>query len=118
MLADLIKFGEWLSLNKQDEFAKNLNLDEDYLFSIKFNLNLRNFEIREIIPAKDKVHYYNSSIFNNYYYITTDQMVIKPSNSNLIGITPFILKLDHDFSNEDKINKFYTICAHWFFKKI
>ena len=36
-----------------------------------------------------------------------NQMVIKPSNSNLVGITPFILKLDHDFSNEDKINKFY-----------
>ena len=25
MIADLIEFGEWLSQNKQDEFAKNLN---------------------------------------------------------------------------------------------
>ncbi len=113
MIADLIEFGEWLSQNKQDEFAKNLNLDEDYLFCLKFNENLGNFEFDSIKPVKEKVPYYKSSIFNNYYYITTDQMVIKPSNSNLIGITPFLLKLDHNFldknkeKDNDKVNKFY-----------
>ncbi|CEL24110.1 hypothetical protein [Methanobacterium formicicum] len=114
MIADLIEFGEWLSNNKQDEFSKNLNLDEDYLFIIKFNQNSENFEFKGIKPVKDtKTPYPEASIYNNYYYITTDQMVIKPSNSNLIGITPFMLKLDHDFLNKSKemddkkVNKFY-----------
>lgn len=113
MITDLIEFGEWLSKNKQDEFGKNLNLDVDYLFCIKFNENLENFEVEGIKPVKEKVPFYNTSIFNDYYYITTDQMVIKPSNSNLIGITPFLLKLDHNFldknkeKDETKVNKFY-----------
>lgn len=113
MITDLIEFGGWLSKNKQDEFGKNLNLNVDYLFCIKFNENLEDFEFESIEPVKEKVPYYNASIFNNYYYITTDQMVIKPSNSNLIGITPFLLKLDHNFldknkeKDETKVNKFY-----------
>lgn len=113
MITDLIEFGEWLSQNKQDEFGKNLNLDADYLFCIDFNENLGDFEFDGIKPVKEKVSYYKTSIFNNYYYITTDQMVIKPSNSNLIGITPFLLKLDHNFldknneKDETKLNKFY-----------
>lgn len=113
MITDLIEFGEWLSKNKQDEFGKNLNLDVDYLFCIKFNKNLEDFEFEGIKPVKEKVLYYDASIFNNYYYVTTDQMVIKPSNSNLIGITPFLLKLDHNFldknkeKDETKVNKFY-----------
>ena len=113
MITDLIEFGEWLSKNKQDEFGKNLNLDVDYLFCIKFNENLENFEFEGIKPVKEKVSYHNTSIFNDYYYITTDQMVIKPSNSNLIGISPFLLKLDHNFldknkeKDEAKVNKFY-----------
>ena len=83
MIADLLEFGEWLSNNKQDEFSKNLNLDEDYLFIIKFNQNSENFEFKGIKPVKDtKTPYPEASIYNNYYYITTDQMVIKPSNSN------------------------------------
>jgi CRISPR-associated protein Csh1 len=113
MIVDLIEFGGWLSKNKQDEFGKNLNLDGDYLFIIKFNQDLENFEFEDIKPIKDRVPYYNESIYNTYYYITTDQMVIKPSNSNLIGITPFLLKLDHDFldkaneKDDQKLNKFY-----------
>lgn len=110
----MIEFGEWLSNNKLDEFGKNLNLDEDYLFIIKFNQNLGKFEFEGIKPIKDtKTPYFETSIYNDYYYITTDQIVIKPSNSNLIGITPFLLKLDHDFLNKskekdiDKVNKFY-----------
>jgi len=46
MIADMIEFGEWLSNNKLDEFGKNLNLDEDYLFIIKFNQNLGNSNLR------------------------------------------------------------------------
>ena len=113
MISDLIEFGKWLSQNKQDEFGKNLNLDSDYLFCIKFDKNSEKFEFDNIIPASEKISYYHKSIFNNYYYITTDQMVIKPSNSNLIGISPFLLKLDHDFldknkeKDESKVNKFF-----------
>jgi CRISPR-associated protein Csh1 len=116
MIADLIEFGEWLSQNKQDEFGKNLNLDEDYIFRVKFDENLKDFEFDGIVPIKEengKVPYYNASIFNDYYYITTDQKVIIPSNSNLIGITPFLLKLDQDFldknssKDQNKLNKFY-----------
>ena len=115
MIADLIEFGEWLSNNKQDEFGKNLNLDEDYLFIIKFNQNLENFEFDGIKPVKNNnTSYYKTSIYNDYFYITTDQMVIKPSNSNLIGVTPFLLKLDHDFLDKSKklddkkLEKFYN----------
>jgi CRISPR-associated protein Csh1 len=118
MIADLIEFGEWLSQNRLDEFAKNLNEEEDYLFCVKFNNASGTFEFDSIKPVKgttpeDKVSYYVSSIFNDYYYITTDQKVIKPSNSNLIGITPFLLKLDHDFFDKNyeidksKAEKFY-----------
>lgn len=113
MIADLIEFGKWLSENKQDEFGRNLNLEDDYLFCVSYNKNLKNFEFENVLPVKEKVHYYDTSIFNNNYYITTDQKVIKPSNSHLIGITPFLLKLDHNFLDKSngkdpkKLDKFY-----------
>lgn len=113
MIADLIEFGKWLSENKQDEFGRNLNLEDDFLFCVSYNKNLKNFEFENVWPVKEKVNYYGSSVFNNNYYITTDQKVIKPSNSHLIGITPFLLKLDHNFLDKSKgkdpkkLDKFY-----------
>ena len=114
MISDLIEFGKWLDENNQDDFGKNVK-DNDYTMGIHFDENSKNFSFEKITQIKNNIlPYFEDSIFNDQLYITTDQKLMIPSKSNLLGLTPFFIKIDHDFKtrgnleDKDKIEKFYN----------
>jgi len=112
MISDLIEFGKWLNENKQDDFGKNVK-ENDYILDINFEKKLNSFNLGKITQTKEYIsHYFKDSIFHNDFFITTDQKFMIPSKSNLLGLTPFFIKIDHDFktkgeNDEKKLNKFY-----------
>ena len=112
MISDLIEFGKWLNENKQDDFGKNVK-ENDYILDINFNEKLNTFNFGKITQIKEyDSRYSEDSIFHDEFFITTDQKFMIPSKSNLIGLTPFFIKIDHDFKtrgkiDEKKVNKFY-----------
>jgi CRISPR-associated protein Csh1 len=114
MISDLIEFGKWLDENNQDVFGKNVK-DYDYTMGIHFDTNSKKIGFEKITQIKNNIlPYFEDSIFNDQLYITTDQKLMIPSKSNLLGLTPFFLKIDHDFTtrgnleDKDKIEKFYN----------
>ncbi|MEG3225398.1 MAG: hypothetical protein BME94_07775, partial [Methanobacteriales archaeon Met13] len=112
MISDLIKFGKWLNENKQDDFGKNVKQNH-YILDINFDKKINSFICGKITQIKEyDSHYFKDSIFHDVFFITTDQKFMIPSKSNLLGITPFFIKIDHDFKtrgeiDEKKVNKFY-----------
>ena len=109
MIKDLQELGKWLNDNDQDDFGKNVK-DDDYIFTILFEN--KNFSLESIVQKNDcNLPYFEESCFNNDFFHSTDQTVIIPSKSNLLGFSPFFIKLDHNFLknnelNEVSINKF------------
>ena len=113
MISDLIEFGKWLDEHNQDDFGKNVK-DNDYVLSIQFDEKSEKFNFGKVSQIKDcTFNYFENSIFKDQYYITTDQKLMIPSKSNLIGLTPFFIKIDHKFKvrgelDENRIKKFYN----------
>lgn len=113
MISDLIEFGKWLNENNQDDFGKNVK-ENDYVIRLYSDNKSKLSLFKEIIQIKDfDSPYYVESVFNEQYYITTDQKFMIPSKSNLLGLTPFFIKIDHDFKtrgeiDEKKVTKFYN----------
>lgn len=114
MISDLIKYGKWLSENNLDDFGK-VTKDEDYIFLINFKNNdfiLDKFYLKETFKSEKIFNkFFKYSLFSEDFLISTDQRFIIPSKSNLLGLSPFFIKLDHDFLkkgevNEDNIKKF------------
>lgn len=109
MIKDLQELGKWLNENDQDDFGKNVK-DDDYIFTILFEN--KNFSLGSIVQKNEcNLSYFEESCFNNDFFHSTDQTVIIPSKSNLLGFSPFFIKLDHNFLknkelNEVSINKF------------
>ncbi|QUH23986.1 hypothetical protein HYG87_09565 [Methanobacterium alkalithermotolerans] len=112
MISDLIEFGKWLNDNKQDDFGKNVK-ENDYILDINFDKELNSFNLGKITQMKEyEPHYSKNSIFHDVFFITTDQKFMIPSKSNLLGLTPFFIKIDHDFKtrgeiDEKKLKRFY-----------
>ncbi|AMK14947.1 hypothetical protein [Methanobrevibacter olleyae] len=110
MIGDLIGYGKWLSENNLDDFGKNTK-NEDYILLVNYKkdkFNLDKLYLKEDFKT-DK--YFNKSIFSDDFLISTDQRFIIPSKSNLLGLSPFFIKLDHDFLKKEgvdwnKIEKF------------
>ena len=95
MIKDLQELGKWLNDNDQDDFGKNVK-DDDYIFTILFEN--KNFSLESIVQKNDcNLPYFEESCFNNDFFHSTDQTVIIPSKSNLLGFSPFFIKLDHNF---------------------
>lgn len=113
MISDLIEFGKWLDENNQDDFGKNTK-ENDYILNIEFNQNLNVFNFGKSTQMKEyDSFFFKDSIFHDDFFITTDQKFMIPSKSNLLGLTPFFIKIDHDFKtrneiDEKKLNKFYN----------
>lgn len=102
LIKDLQQFGKWLNENNQVDFGKNVK-DEDYIFTILFKDD--NFVLDSINLKKDSIlNYFEKSEFNKYLFHSTDQKVMIPSNKNLLGFSPFFIKLDHDFCKKNKKN--------------
>lgn len=112
MISNLIEFGKWLNKNKQDDFGRNVE-ENDYILDINFDKELNSFNLGKITQMKEyNSHYSKNSIFHDVFFITTDQKFMIPSKSNLLGLTPFFIKIDHDFktkgeTDKKKVNKFY-----------
>lgn len=114
MISDLIEYGKWLSKNNLDYFGK-VTKDKDYIFLINFdngNFILDKLYLKEDFKsAKLFNKFFKNSLFSEDFLISTDQRFIIPSKSNLLGLSPFFIKLDHDFLKKgeidnDKIKKF------------
>lgn len=110
MISDIIEFGQWLNNHNQDDFGKTVE-DDDYIISISFDKKLQKFYFIEITSVSEyNPHFFKKSIFSDNYYIETNQMVMIANNNSLLGITPFFIKIDHDFGGktaDKKINKFF-----------
>lgn len=110
MITDLKELGQWLVDNNQDDFGKNIN-DKDLIFNISYDGD--NFCINDIAKKENSnLNYFEKSCFNETLFHSTNQNIIIPSKSNLLGFTPFFIKLDHDFLQRNgekdfkKIDKF------------
>lgn len=102
MIKDLQEFGKWLNENDQDDFGKTIK-DDDYIFTILFENG--KFSIGHIIQKnKCELPYFEESCFNDDFFHSTDQTVIIPSKSNLLGFSPFFVKLDHKFLKNKKLD--------------
>ena len=103
MINDLVEFGNWLIKEELDGFGENIR-DTDYIFEINYRGN--EFHLGNITQKKEyKKHFYKDSAFNKDLYHTTTQSSIIPSNSNLLGFTPFLIKLDINSKLEKKIDR-------------
>ncbi len=110
MIYDLKEFGKWLNEHELVDFGKNVNSD-DYILKVVYSNG--NFSLDSIGMTNDiKLDYIKDSCFNENLYFSGEQNIIIPSMSNLIGFSPFFLKLDHNFQqrngdfNLKKINTF------------
>ena len=111
MIGDLIEYGKWLSNNDLDDFGKDTK-DADYIFVVNYNdgeFNLDNLYLKNNV--NEHLNYFDKSIFSQDFLISTDQRFMIPSKSNLLGLSPFFIKLDHDFlkngeTDSQKIQKF------------
>ncbi|MDD6047832.1 MAG: hypothetical protein PUB95_00035 [Methanobrevibacter ruminantium] len=111
MIGDFIEYGKWLSNNNLDDFGKDTK-DADYIFVVNYNdgeFNLDNLYLKNNV--NDHLNYFDKSIFSQDFLISTDQRFMIPSKSNLLGLSPFFIKLDHDFlkngeTDSQKIQKF------------
>lgn len=110
MINDLIEYGKWLSKNNLDDFGRNTK-DKDYILLVNFNN--KDFELIDFYKKEtfDFNIYFNQSIFHKDFFISTDQRFMIPSKSNLLGLSPFFIKLDNDFLtkkefDKNKFNKF------------
>lgn len=109
MIYDLIEFGRWLNENNQDSFGKHVK-DTDYILNISYENN--KFQLNDFMKKEEICNlFYEKSIFADDLFIETDQKYMIPSKSNLLGLTPFFIKLDNDFLSKDglkcdKIKKF------------
>lgn len=103
MINDLVTFGNWLIENELDGFGENTR-DTDYIFEVKYYDE--EFHLGGITQKnKYKKNFYPNSVFNKDLYVSTSQNIIIPSNSNLLGFTPFLIKLDVNARLEGKINR-------------
>lgn len=104
MINDLIEYGKWLSNNDLDDFGKDTK-DGDYVLLVTYDNS--KFNLNKIILKGDFNNsiYFENSIFYNDFLISTDQRFIIPSKSNLLGLSPFFIKLDNDFIKRSGINK-------------
>ena len=111
MIGDLIEYGKWLSNNDLDDFGKDTK-DADYIFVVNYNdgeFYLDNLYLKNNV--NEHLNYFDKSIFSQDFLISTDQRFMIPSKSNLLGLSPFFIKLDHDFlkngeTDSQKIQKF------------
>ena len=111
MIGDLIEYGKWLSNNDMDDFGKDTK-DADYILVVNYvdgKFNLNNLYLKKDIG--EHFNYFEDSIFSKDFLISTDQRFMIPSKSNLLGLSPFFIKLDHNFLKNgevdpDKIKKF------------
>ena len=111
MIGDFIEYGKWLSNNDLDDFGKDTK-DADYIFVVNYNdgeFNLDNLYLKNNV--NEHLNYFDKSIFSQDFLISTDQRFMIPSKSNLLGLSPFFIKLDHDFlkngeTDSQKIQKF------------
>lgn len=104
MIGDLIEYGKWLSNNDLDDFGKDTK-DADYIFIVNYNdgeFNLDDLYLKANV--KDNSQYFGQSIFSHDFLISTDQRFMIPSKSNLLGLSPFFIKLDHDFLKNGEVD--------------
>lgn len=103
MISSMIKFGKWLSENNQDDFGK-ITKDADYILPVTYNGN--KFYLRKVSKKEDFNfdNYFEVSQFNIDFLISTDQRFMIPSKSNLLGLSPFFIKLDHDFLKKGELD--------------
>lgn len=105
MINDLIEYGKWLSNNNLDDFGKDTK-DEDYIFVVSYtdgSFSLDNLYLRK--EVREHFQYFENSIIHEDFLISTDQRFMIPSKSNLLGLSPFFIKLDHDFLKKGEIDK-------------
>lgn len=102
LIQDLINFGKWLNENNLESFGKNVK-DDDYILSINFEED--KFSIGDIIKKENyNSSFYEKSIFHDELFIETDQKIIIPSKSFLLGLTPFFIKLDNKFTKRNELD--------------
>ena len=99
MIVNLQKFGQWLNNNNQVDFGKNVK-NNDYIIVVSYSAGEFSFKSINSIE-NSSLNYYSKSCFNENLYNDTDQKVIIPSKSNLLGFTPFFIKLDHKFTKRN-----------------
>ena len=88
MIKDLQKFGKWLYDNNQLSFGKNVD-ENDYIFEVSYKDN--KFKLESIKKnGGENFNYYKESCFNDDFYHSTDQKLIIPSKSNLLGFHHFL----------------------------
>lgn len=103
MIKDLQEFGKWLNENNQVDFGKNVK-DDDFIFTILFENG--KFLINSIVQKSEcNLNYFEKSCFDDNLFHSTDQTIIIPSKRNLLGFSPFFIKLDHEFLKNGKLNE-------------
>lgn len=109
MIKELIEFGEFLHHEGKDDFCRETK-DNDLILTVSFKNN--NFLIGNIVKKNNfESNYFDKSLFYEDFFISTNQNIMIPSNQNLLGLTPFFIKLDHNFIKNgikdiDSIKKF------------
>lgn len=96
----MVELGEYLSNKQNDVFGQDMK-ESDFIIPVSFSnseFKLSDYILKENYSTED---YYDKSVFNNYPYITTNQKFIIPVKANLLGLSPFCLKIDHDFIKKD-----------------
>ncbi|OWT33625.1 hypothetical protein BGI41_01470 [Methanobrevibacter sp. 87.7] len=104
MIYDLIEYGKWLSENNLDRFGKTTK-GKDCILLVQFNNN--EFELNDEFYKKESFNfnnYFENSIFHDDFLISTDQRFMIPSKSNLLGLSPFFIKLDNNFMKKGKLD--------------
>ena len=103
MIKDLQELGKWLNENNQVDFGKNVK-DDDFIFTILFENG--KFLINSIVQKSEcNLNYFEKSCFDDNLFHSTDQTIIIPSKRNLLGFSPFFIKLDHEFLKNGKLNE-------------
>ena len=105
MIYDLKEFGKWLNEHELVDFGKNVNSD-DYILKVVHSNS--NFSLDSSgMTNHIKLDYIKDSCFNENLYFSGEQNIIIPSMSNLIGFSPFFLKLDHNFQQRNFLLSFH-----------
>ena len=109
MIKDLQELGKWLNENDQDDFGKNVK-DDDCIFIIRANnINSKlediNFKLEDINFKSDfSSKYFEKSCFNDEVYCSSNQNIVIPSTANLLGFSPFFIKIGDLNKFEGKVN--------------
>lgn len=98
MISNLIDFGRYLVQNNQEDYGFHIN-EEDIVLYFKYDESTKNFKFTEINKKSNiNFNFYNKSYFkNNLPTPLTTQNITISNQAGLMGFSPFVLMVDHDF---------------------